>query len=150
MELVTRHFGVIDIDGKNIIEFPEGIPGFDNLHRFVLLSHQKDNSPFRWLQCIDDGGLAFVVIDPRAVFPSYSVDIDAAEVEVLKIGDTDKVVMLSIVVVPEDISKMTANFKAPILINAENNIGKQVVIESGDYAVRHYIFDELRRMGGEE
>jgi flagellar assembly factor FliW len=148
MELKTKHFGIIDIDENNIIDFPEGLPGFEKVKRFVLLNNPEENSPFRWLQGIDNGDLALVVIDPKVIKPDYIVDVEDTEVEILDIKDTDKVMVLSIVVIPADISKMTANLKAPVLINVENNRGKQVVQEKGDYTIRHFIIDELRRLGG--
>lgn len=146
----TKHFGNIDIDENGIIDFPEGIPGFEGMRRFALLAGQESDTPFKWLQCVDDGDLAFVAIDPKTVIPDYLVDVDDSEVEVLKIGNTDRVVVLSIVVIPDEITKMTANLKAPILINTENNLGKQVTIENGKYSIRHPVFDKLRRMGGDE
>lgn len=148
MELNTRHFGLIEINDDSIIDFPEGVLGFEDVKRFVLLGKPEADMPFQWLQGVDDTNLAFVVIDPRLLRTDYAVDIPDEEVEVLDIKDVNNVMIYSIVVVPEDISKMTANFKAPVLINAENKKGKQVVMASDDYSVRHYIMEELQRMGG--
>jgi flagellar assembly factor FliW len=58
------------------------------------------------------------------------------------------VLVYAIVVIPEDVRKMTANLAAPVLINTMNNRGKQVTLEKGNYMIRHYILDELERMGG--
>ena len=148
MKIDTRHFGSIDIDENGIIGFPEGVPGFEHMHRFVLLADMEPGSPFKWLQCVDDGDLAFVAIDPKIIVPDYLVDVDDNEVAILKIKDPDKVVVLAIVVIPDEISKITANLKAPVLINTENNLGKQVTVENSEYKIRHHILDELRRMGG--
>ncbi len=148
MQLNTRHFGQLDIDEKGIIDFPEGLPGFEDVKKFVLLAGTEENSPFKWLQGVDNTELAFVVIDPKVFKPDYVVDIDDEEVEVLEIKDADKVVILSIVVVPEVMAEMTANLKAPVLINTENNRGKQVVLNNGEYRIKHYILQELRQKGG--
>jgi flagellar assembly factor FliW len=146
MELNTKHFGFIEIDEKNIIDFPEGIPGFENVKKFVLLSNE--DSPFQWLQGVDNPHLAFVVIDPRLCKEDYVVDVEDAEVEILDIRDSSKVLVYSIVVVPEDISKMTANLKAPVLINTENNKGKQVILNNEDYPIKYYILQQLQKTGG--
>ncbi len=148
MLLNTRHFGQMEIEEKGIIEFPEGIPGFENAKKFALLASTEEGSPFQWLQGVDNTELAFVVIDPKVFKPDYSVDVDDDEVEVLKIKDVEKVIVLTIIVVPEDITKMTANLKAPVLINTENNRGKQVILDKGDYELKHYVLQELRQKGG--
>lgn len=148
MQLNTRHFGLIDIDEKYIIDFPEGVPGFEHVKKFVLLGKIEEDNPFQWLQGVDNTDLAFVVIDPRIIMPDYTVDVDDNEVSIIEINDVDKVQVYSIVVIPEDVSKMTANLKAPVLINLENNKGKQVVLEKSNYKIKHYIIDELRKTGG--
>jgi flagellar assembly factor FliW len=148
MQLNTRHFGQLEIDEKGLIDFPEGLPGFEDVKRFVLLAGVENDSPFQWLQGVDNTDLAFVVIDPKVFKPDYIVDVDDKEVEILEIKDTEKVMVLSIVVVPEDLTMMTANLKAPLLINTENNKGKQIVLDKSDYQIRHYILQELRRKGG--
>lgn len=148
MKLDTKHFGEIEIDDQNIIDFPEGIPAFENVHKFVLIGNHDEESPFLWLQSVDNTDLAFVMIDPYSIQSDYEVDIDDSEVEILNIKDTNKVLVYCIVVIPDDITQMTANLRAPILINTENNIGKQVVMDNSDYKVKHYIIEELKKIGG--
>ncbi|MCX7746386.1 MAG: flagellar assembly protein FliW [Clostridia bacterium] len=148
MELNTKHFGLIEIEEKGIIQFTDGLPGFENLKQFVLLGSPDKDSPFQWLQSLDNTDIAFVVIDPRVFKPDYDIDVDDSEVEILRIKDVKNVLVYSIVVIPDDISKMTANLKAPILINIENNMAKQIVLDKSTYQVRHYILDELRKIGG--
>ena len=53
--------------------------------------------------------------------------------------------LLSILVVPEDISQISINLKAPVVINTKNRQGMQVVLDTDRYSVRHYIVEELRR-----
>jgi flagellar assembly factor FliW len=149
MKLNTKHFGIIEIDENAIIDFPEGLPAFEDVKRFILLGNSDQDSAFQWLQGVDNAGLAFVVIDPKHIKPDYIVDIDDSEVDILAISDVSKVLVYSIVVIPGDISKMTANLKAPVLINTENRRGKQVVMESGNYSIRHYVVDELQKIGGQ-
>lgn len=148
MKLETRHFGTIEIDEKKILDFPEGLPGFENVKKFILLGKLEEESPFQWLQSVDSPELAFVIIDPRLIKPDYIVDVDDNEVEILEVKDTNNVLVYSIVVVPEDITAMTANLKAPVLINTENNKGKQIINTNDEYPLKYYIIEELKRMGG--
>jgi len=148
MEINTKHFGIIDIEESGIITFPEGLPGFENLRKFVLLNKAENDIPFQWLQSIDDFDLAFVVIDPYAIVGNYDIDIDDNEIEVLEIADINKILIYSIVVVPENIKDMTANLKAPIIINTENMKGKQVVLNDTKYQLRYRILEGVQKTGG--
>jgi len=89
------------------------------LKRYVVLYDGDKNSPFRWLQNVDDGELAFAVVNPFMVVKDYDFEIPDEAVESLGIESILDVMVLSIVVVPEDISKMTMNLKAPVIINTK-------------------------------
>ncbi len=145
MLLNTKHFGEIEIDENKIITFREGIPSFENLKRYIVLYNGDETSPFRWLQCVDDGQLAFAVINPFMILGNYDIEISEETVGSLNIESISDVMVLAIVVVPEDPSKMTMNLKAPVIINTKNNSGMQVVLDTDMYSVRHYIVEELRR-----
>lgn len=145
MLLKTKHFGDIEIDENRIVTFDDGIPGFDELKRFVVLYNGDEASPFRWLQSVDDGKIAFVVVNPFAVVIDYDIEIPEEVTDNLDIKSLDDVMVLSIAVVPEDINKMTINLKAPVIINTKNNRGIQVILDTDRYSVRHYIVEELRR-----
>ena len=148
MKLNTAHFGIIEVDEKDIIEFPEGLPGFESEKRFILLGKIEEDTYFDWLQSIENEKLAFVVINPRLFLPDYTVEVDDVDVKILGIEDENKVLIYTIVVIPENMSEMSANLKAPVLINTANNKGKQVVMERSGYEIRHYIIDELKKIGG--
>lgn len=144
MQINTKHFGSIEIDEKGIISFSQGIPGFDNYNKYILLGSNDDKSPFQWLQCIDNTDLAFAVANPFVIKKDYEIDIPDNAVEELEITSPDDVITLSIVVVPEDINKISMNLKAPLIINSKTKKGKQIVLDTDAYTVRHYIIDELK------
>ncbi len=141
MELQTKHFGTIEVDEKDILYFPSGIPGFENVKKFTLLGKQDPESPFFWLQGVDDPELAFVVTDPFSVNQNYYVDADDKEIEEIKIKDSEQVLTLSIVTIPERIKDMTINLKAPVLINMHNNMGKQIIMKDETFPVKYYIMN---------
>lgn len=146
MIIKTMHFGEVEVDEKSIIHFEEGIPGFDDIKSYVVLSDGNKDTPFRWLQAVEQPHPAFAIISPFEVNKDYEVEIDKATEEALEIKDSSEVVIYSIVVIPEDISKMTANLKAPIIINTANNKGKQMIMDNSLYDIRHYILDELLKV----
>lgn len=139
MQLETAHFGVIDINEGEIIYFPEGIPGFEDCKKFTLIGNESDEAVFFWLQSIDSPDLCFVVTDPFMVYDGYGVDVEDDDAELLKITDTNKILTLTIVIIPENINEIRVNLKAPILINLEKKLGKQVIQKNDNLPIRYYL-----------
>lgn len=150
MLIETKHFGKIEIDENEIIEFEESIPGFPDVHRYVLLGENDQNSPFLWLQAVNTLEPSFVVTQPKIFKPEYSPRLTSEVIESLDIKDLNKILFYSIVVVPEDITQLRTNLQAPIVINTENNKAKQVVLNQPEYKLRHYIMEEIKKKGGGE
>lgn len=148
MVLKTKHFGNVEINEGDIITFQKGIPGFESSRKFVILYKIGEDNPFKWLQSVDDGKVAFVIINPQVFKENYEVKVDKATSDELEIERPEDVVVYSIVTIPEEVSKMTANLKAPVLINAKKNKGIQLLLDDERYEVRHTILDELKKMGG--
>jgi len=144
MRLNTKHFGEIDINENGIIEFEEGLPGFEDAKLFVLLYDGEPESPFCWLQSVDKPNLAFAMINPEVIMPDYTVEIDDAIAERLGISSQDDVIYYAIVVVPENITDMTANMKAPVIINVREKKGMQIIMENSGYSVRYPVFPKQR------
>ena len=71
MRLKTRHFGEIEIDQNQIFTFEEGLPGFERVKQFILLAVNEQDSPFSWLQSIEDYNLAFAVVNPFMIKNDY-------------------------------------------------------------------------------
>lgn len=145
MLLNTRHFGEIKVDEENIVSFAEGLPGFEQLHRYIVIDNSDEESPFGWLQCIDEPELAFAVVNPFAIMKDYDIQLPDYVAESLGIEKPEDVAVYSIVVVPDDISKTSMNLKAPVVVNNLNKKGVQIVLDTDKYSVRHYIVEELRR-----
>jgi len=53
------------------------------------------------------------------------------------------------VTVPEDLTKMTINLKAPIIVNADTLKGVQLIADNEDYAVKYPIYHILKERQGE-
>ena len=140
----TTRFGEIEVEQQFIIDFPKGILGFEDKHHFVLID-QPEYSPFMHLQSLDDPSLAFTVVNPRLVFPHYKVQIDRQEIVELDARNLDDIITWVIVTVPADATRMSANLQGPVLVNRQNNRGKQVVLVRSPYTTRHYLMDEITK-----
>lgn len=143
MEIETTRFGKLEIDEKDIISMVEPIIGFPHAHRFVLLDHKTKSgvTPFKWLQAVDDPSLAFVLLPAQLVEPTYRVTMTRDEAAKLKISEpTDAEVWTMLVIPPNEPKKMTANLKAPVVINPKARLGKQLVLVDSEYSTKHRVF----------
>lgn len=148
VKLNTRNFGKIEIDEESIIEFPNGIPGFEDRKKYVLINNPDEENPFQWLQSVDNSDLAFVVINPFLVKFDYDIVLPESAIEILKIEDEKDIALYTIVVVPENIEEMTTNLSGPIVINVKERLGKQIALDDSRYSTKHYIFKkELNSQG---
>ena len=123
MEITTTRFGNLEVDPSDIITFERGILGFEHLRDYILLNFDG-KSPFSYLQSAEDPDLAFVVLDPTAVWPDYRVKLAQEEVADLGIESDAEAAVLAIVTVPSEVRLMTANLQGPLVINPQDQEGK--------------------------
>jgi len=138
MKIQTSRFGEIDIDKSRIIEMRGGILGFVSLKRFVMIAHEE-GSPFQWFQSLDDGSIAFITMNPFIVKPDYEPEIDDRTIEMLEVDKAEDVELMVILTVRSEPAKMTANLRAPLVINKQKRLASQVILEDGQYPVRFSI-----------
>jgi len=139
MKIATRNFGEIDVLDNEIVAFDEGLPGFPDDRRFVLLT--EDDNPVCFLQSVDNGAVSFVVADMIVIQPGYNPHVDEAHLEGLGEYNPDDFLVLNICTVNEAAEKSTVNLKAPIVINAADKKGKQVICSNDDYHVNAPLFE---------
>ena len=113
----SSRFGRVEIDPGSVIEFPDGLIGLSG-SRYALLARDPD-TPFLWLQSLDDPSLALPVTNPHRFFADFAVEVVDEEAERLGLEDTsgamDVYVTVRAASAPED---FTGNLKAPILVRA--------------------------------
>lgn len=140
MEIKTTRFGQVEIDENLIITLPDGVLGFEDLKSYIILDHFDKESPFKWLQSVEDPSLAFVITDPLVFVPEYKVKISKEEVSAIELSDASKAIIVVIVNIKRDHSEITVNLQGPIVINPEKKLARQFVIRESDCSVRHVIF----------
>lgn len=144
IKVKTTRFGEIEVKSADVIELASGLIGFPELKRYVLLDHDKD-SPFKWLQSLDDGAIAFVLVNPLLFKPDYAVEVTETEVTDLDLKSEEDAVISVIITIPSNPQNMTANLKAPLVFNLKNRRGKQLVVSSSTYTTRHNIMEEIKK-----
>jgi len=142
MKLETTRFGEIDIDEKERINFPQGLYGFKSEKEFVLLA--TDETPFFWLQSVANPELAFIVTEPWGFCSNYEFDLKKEVQNELNVTSKDDVMVINMVVIPDDPQEMTMNLKAPVIINRKERLGKQIILDDERYAVKYKLLQEER------
>jgi len=136
LEIMTRDFGKVNIDENKIIQFPEGIPGFKEEDEFVLLPLDED-SLFVIMQSIKTPELAFITLEPRNIIKDYEFIISEKTENLLEIDSIRDIILLNIVTIKEKVENMTINLAAPLVININKNLGKQVILDDNKYPVKY-------------
>ena len=142
MILSGTRFGDLEFGPADVIFFKEGLIGFPQLKEFVLISH-KDDSPFRWLQSIQEPSLAFLCAIPQHFVPNFNPSLAVTVVEALKLKeDTDRYVLTTATIPKGKPEETTINLAAPILVNAKTRSALQFVLDDEAYTVKHRVFQE--------
>jgi flagellar assembly factor FliW len=139
----TGRFGQIEISSEEIISIPSGVLGFPEDHNFCLVD-TGDDTLILWLQSLSNPHLAFPVLEPKVFKPDYVVRLSAAELRELKLNSIKDASVFTILTIPSNLAEMTANLKAPLVINVVEKTAKQVVLQENDQPIKHPMFKELR------
>ncbi|MEG0371069.1 MAG: flagellar assembly protein FliW, partial [Clostridium sp.] len=109
MKLKTKFFDEIEINENTILNFQNGIPGFEGYKQYALLDFEEKK--IKCLQCIDNVNICLILISPWDYNDTYEINISDDEINNLDIKDQKQVLVFNIVTVREN--KITANFVAP-------------------------------------
>lgn len=137
MQITTRNFGEIEVGADQVIRFEEGLPGFEEEKEFVLLNNYdtEEPVPFMWLQAAKNPDLALVVSIPFFLRPDYEVEIPETVVKSLEINSPEEVGVYTVVKIEDKVENMTFNLMSPIVINARNHKGTQVIQDRTSWRV---------------
>ena len=142
MRIDTLRFGEIEVRDDRVIRFANGIPAFEHLRAFVIVQVDR-TAPVYWMQSAEDSGVALPVVDPFALIDNYALEINDAEIEDLCLENQTDLMVLGVTVIPEDVTKMTVNLAAPVLVNTKKGLGKQIVMDDRRYSTRHPVYDDF-------
>ena len=136
LEIETTRFGLIGLTDEDIVAVPEGLLGFPQDTRYVVIDH-KPGSPFRWLQSVDTSDLAFLVVDPATFVNDYAPEMPESLASYLELSEETPRLVYTIVTIPRGRpEEMTLNLAGPIVFNLETKTAKQIVLESDIFPIR--------------
>ena len=143
----TRLFGEITIEDDKVLEFPNGIIGIEDKHKFAIIYDidRGEDTAIRWIQSMEDPYLALPVIEPYAILDEYNPMIEDALLEVLDSPEDEDIVVFLTLIISSDVKKITANLKAPIIVNSRTCKGGQIIVENPDYEAKFNVYDALQK-----
>lgn len=147
MKANTRLFGEIDIPEEKIITFEQGLMGFEDYRKFTIIydTSKEEGTSISWLQSMELPELAFPVISPFSVMEKYNPIVESEWLEPLGEVNDDNLVIFVLLNVNSDITSLTANMKAPVIINSDTRKGAQLIAENQDYEIRYNVYDAVQK-----
>jgi len=128
MEILTTRFGPVEVQTDDVIRFPEGLLGLEACRDWVLLA-DGENDAVAWMQSVDRADVALAVVSPRRFVPGYTMRVARRELDPLELGELREAQVL--VVVGRTERSLTLNLKAPVVINLQRRLGRQVITNGG-------------------
>ncbi|QDU25141.1 Flagellar assembly factor FliW [Anatilimnocola aggregata] len=124
MQIQTTRFGTVHLEADDILLFPHGLIAFEDCRHWVLLS-DGENDSLGWLQCVSRTEVALPVVSPRRFVAGYQVRVARTQLQPLELAQFDQAFVLSIV--SKDGPSLTVNLKAPLVVNLDRRLGRQVI-----------------------
>lgn len=143
MIINTTRFGELQINENDVLAFNDGILGFENLKKFIVVD-PGDSTLILWLQAVDQGDVAFPIIEPQIFKPDYVAKLLPIDMDAIDLESINEAKIYTILTIPQDLTKMSANLKAPIVINNKKNTAKQVVLQDSKLPVQFEMYKDLK------
>lgn len=140
----TTNFGTLTYVPESTVEFPQGLPGFDQRRHFVAVQ-LPDSRPLVFLQSLEDPNLCFLTLPVLAVDPQYQLHVSAEDRALVGLASGplrmgEDVLCLAVVALRE--SGPTANLLAPVVVNLRNQKAVQAVAADSGYSHQHVLVPE--------
>ena len=141
VDIESTVLGTISVPAASVFTFAEGLHGFRGHTRFALVAGRREG--LFWLQSLADANVVFLLVDPFAVQPGYTVDLGPTEKRALDVESPDDVLLLCIVTLPASpLDVPTANMRGPVVLNVRTGKGCQTVTSNDKHGM-HVPIDVL-------
>lgn len=137
--IVSGKLGEIKYTEADIITLSSPVLGFPDLSDFLLISNDK-SYPFLWFQSVQDKNICFILVEPELFIQDYQPKLNKRELKILGAEDETKIKLFCIVVVPDQPKNATMNMRAPLVVNVEKKLAKQVILEDDKYQIKTPLF----------
>ena len=133
MKVETYLFGAVEVSPEKVIAFPNGLVGFEQNKRFMLVHEEGKAQPSSYtLQSLDDPALALQIVDPVTLGFNYELALSDAEMAILQSPAVEDVAVMQVLFKQEEGGKaaIIPSLRAPLVINTKARVGLQKVMET--------------------
>jgi len=146
-QVATDRFGTVEYVEESVIDFPQGLPGFESERRFVIIE-QPQTQPIVFLQSLGRADLSFLVLPVPAIDPNYELQLSSDDLKVLGLREEQvisaQLTLLAIICVSADLAP-TANLLGPVAINRGNRRAVQAIRDDTRYSATHPLFSPVQQ-----
>jgi flagellar assembly factor FliW len=143
MTIESREYGLVEINERQKLYFPQGILGFEEYKSYALLDAHK--KPYFILQSLDEVSVAFILIKPELFRPDYAPGIPEDDLDVIALSGPEDMITFAIVTIPSRGGNISVNLQGPIIVNKKALLGVQCVSPKEEYKIRHDLIEEFGR-----
>ncbi len=124
MQIRTTRFSNVEVQAEDLIRFQDGLLGLEDCRTWVLLADAQ-NDALGWLQSTTRPEVALAVVTPRRFVPDYQLRVFRRELTAIDLAVPENAQVL--VIVSKNERGITLNLKAPVVMNLEKRLGRQVI-----------------------
>ena len=128
----------VEVNEKKLIHFEYGIPGFEDLKKFAIIEIEEYN-PFLLLHSVEDFNIAMIVLNAGLIDLEEDIEISEEKFKELNDNEEHEVGIFLILKIKGDDKEISANTKAPVLINFQNKKGKQIILDNENLSMDYPI-----------
>ncbi|KMJ58997.1 flagellar assembly protein FliW [Bacillus sp. LL01] len=141
MKIETKYHGLIEVQEKEVVRFPNGLPGFLEENEFTVIPFSEEGT-FYILQSLQTPELGFVMTNPFTFYPDYDFNLENQAVDTLELDSPEDVTVFTVLTMADPFHLTTANLQAPVVVNTKKKLGKQVILTGSPYQTKHNLFPE--------
>ncbi len=134
----SRRFGRLEVYSEQVVLFPHGLLGFEELQEFCVLAHPP-LQPLIFLVALDVPDVAFPILPARACLSDYAPTIPLDALDAVGAASVEDINLFAICAVAPDTMTLHANLRGPLLINPHTRRGHQAVLHDSPYSLRHLL-----------
>ncbi len=135
MKIETTRFGHVEYVEDQVIHFTDGMVGFPRLKNYVLV--ESPSMPLiLWLQSVESADIAFPIIEPWFFRRDYKAPLGDADKISLAHDENDRLKIFTVLTIPDDMTRMTVNLRAPVVINVSKSTAAQMILQDKSLEIR--------------
>lgn len=148
MQLATKYFGQITYEPDDVLEFPNGLFGFEQEKQFLLLPFSGSHGNMLCLQSVLAPSPAFILMNPFSLKPDYAPVLSKEELRLMGVSQSSELCYYVMCVAREPVGQSTVNLRCPVVVNPDLSRGCQVILDTDEYHMRHRL-EEFGKRGVE-